>query len=343
MKLRDFDYTLPVENVALYPPSHRGSTRLLVINRVDGSIQHRKYKDLVDFVSAGDVVVLNDTKVFKARLTATSEKGKIYELLLLELHEKSDSNLQWPVLYRGHLKINQKLFVDRYELVVRAIKPGGVAIITAKTNLLALADRYGSVPLPPYLKRAANKQDERRYQTKFANQLGSVAAPTASLNMTPGLIAKLKNKGVGVAFVTLHVGLGTFLPIRSDNVEEHTMHSEFFRVPSTTIAAVRQALNGNKRIIAVGTTVVRTLESCADEILTRNHTQDISGESNIFIYPGYKFQLINGMLTNFHAPRSTVLMMTAAFVGWPNLLNAYKAALEHEYAFLSYGDSMLII
>ncbi len=341
MKVSDFDYDLPEELIAKHPPKVRGTSRLLVLNRADGTIHHALYSELPNFLNSGDIVVRNDTQVIKARLLTENNEGKRREILLLENHGTQDV-LMRKVLYRGTIHPNETLKIGPHQLLVVEILGGGEAIISAETSLLEIAAKFGEVPLPPYMHRQASKEDEERYQTVFANNAGSVAAPTASLNFTKSLEDTLHRKGIHTTELTLHVGLGTFLPIRTETLENHKMHSEFFVVPKTTISAISSVKSCNNRVIAVGTTVTRTLEFCADK-LARNIEQDLSGEAEIFIYPGYKFNLVNGLLTNFHAPKSTVLMMAAAFAGWDNLKHAYEEAIKENYAFLSYGDSMLII
>ncbi len=341
MKISDYDYELPEELIADRPPEQRGSTRLLVLDKKTGAITHRKYADLADYLEAGDVLVLNNTKVIKARLIATNSEGKERELLLIEKHGKDFGIHQHKVLYRGRVRPKEVLQVHKHTIIVTEVLDGGLAIVQTDENLLDLAERYGEVPLPPYMKRQADQTDNERYQTVFAHDAGSVAAPTASLNFTKELEAKLKAKGVHIAYLTLHVGLGTFLPIRTDSVEEHQMHSEYYEVPQDTVAAIQNAKQSGNKVCAIGTTVTRTLEYCAKTILNKK-PQNLSGEANIFIYPGYEFKIVDQLLTNFHAPRSTVLMLTAAFAGWDNLKTAYHTAVTQEYSFLSYGDSMLI-
>ncbi len=341
MKISDYDYQLPDELIADRPPEQRGSTRLLVLDKKSGDISHHYYADLADYLDTGDLLVLNNTKVIKARLIAKNNDGKERELLLIEKHGKVFGVHQHKVLYRGRIRTGEVLTVHMHTIIVKEVLDGGLAIVQTEENLLDLAERYGEVPLPPYMKRHADQTDTERYQTVFARDAGSVAAPTASLNFTEELEARLRNKGVHIAYLTLHVGLGTFLPIRTDNVEEHQMHSEYYEVPEETVAAIRQAKKSRNKVCAIGTTVTRTLEYCAADILDAK-PQNLSGEANIFIYPGYEFKIVDQLLTNFHAPRSTVLMLTAAFAGWDNLKLAYEKAVEEKYHFLSYGDSMLI-
>jgi S-adenosylmethionine:tRNA ribosyltransferase-isomerase len=341
VKVSDFTYELPEERIAQFPPDVRGTSRLLVLDRHTGAIQHRKYTDLAEFLNADDVVVLNDTKVIKARLIAINSEGKPRELLLLEDHHTLDTHSR-RVLYKGKISTDEILTVQGTEIVVDEVLGGGIAKISSKTPLLDLAEHVGSVPLPPYMHREATAQDIERYQTVFAKVPGSVAAPTASLNFTEELEQKLIAKGIKTTYLTLHVGLGTFLPIRSDEIEAHDMHSEYFEIPSETIEIIQNAKLNSGNIVAIGTTVARTLEFCAEQI-SAPAMQSLSGEANIFIYPGYKFKTVDVLLTNFHTPKSTVLMLAAAFAGWDNLLNTYNEAIKQEYALLSYGDSMLIL
>lgn len=340
MKISDYSYTLPDELIALYPPTERGSSNLLILNRKSGLTVRHKYSDLHKFLKAGDVLVLNDTKVIKARLVAKNIDNQDRELLLLEDHHTIDPYKR-KALYRGKISAGETLEVQNSNIRVEEILGGGIATITSDTPLLDLAEHAGSVPLPPYMHRDATKEDIERYQTVFAREAGSVAAPTASLNFTKDLESKLRNKGVHIAYLTLHVGLGTFLPIRSDEIEHHDMHSEYFEIPRATIEIIQNTHINSGKIVALGTTVARTLEYAHQEILN-NRPADVSGEADIFIYPGYEFKVVNALLTNFHAPKSTVLMLAAAFAGWDNLQRAYDEAIRNNYAFLSYGDSMLI-
>ena len=342
MNLADFHYDIPERLIATEPPEQRGDARLLVLDRKTGAFADKHYADVVEYLQAGDVLVINDTKVIKARIIATKQSGGERELILVEKHGRSDDWHTHKVLYRRKLKVGDELFVNDNRLIVQEILGDGLAVIQSSRDLLEIADEYGSVPLPPYMKRDATAADIERYQTVFAREQGSVAAPTASLNMTADTLAKLRDKGVIVTYATLHVGLGTFLPIRVDDVTEHKMHKEYFEVPAATIQAIRTAKASGHRVIALGTTVTRTLEYAHEQILA-GPVVDISGEADIFMYPGYEFKTIDGLLTNFHMPESTVLMLTAAFAGWDKLKPAYLHAIEHGYRFFSYGDSMLIL
>ncbi len=336
MKVSDFSYDLPEERIAVNPPVVRGASRLLVLHKDTGQLEHRFYSNLTDYIQPGDVVVLNDTKVIKARLLATNANNQQRELLLLEDHHNTDFT-QRRCLYRGPIKIGEVLSIDGTPLTITSIQEGGIAEVSAKVNLLELAEKDGTVPLPPYIHRKASKADTKRYQTVFAKVPGSVAAPTASLNITQQLLDSIVAKDATVSYLTLHVGLGTFLPIRTDDIEHHMMHSEYFEIPEQTVESIQKA----KRVIAVGTTVARTLEYASEQL--QKPAKDIAGEANIFIYPGYKFKVVDVLLTNFHAPKSTVLMLAATFAGWQNLKNAYEEAIKENYAFLSYGDSMLML
>ena len=340
MRVSDFTYDLPEDLIAQHPPKVRGTSRLLVLDKQTGKINHKQYSDFADYVQRGDVVVLNDTKVIKARLIAKNIKGQIRELLLLEDHHNTDFKRR-KALYRGKLRKGELLSVKGTKITVDDVLEGGIANISAQSNLLELAEHEGSVPLPPYMKRQATREDVKRYQTIFAHFPGSVAAPTASLNFTHELELKILAKGAKIVYLTLHVGLGTFLPIRSDDLTDHKMHSEYFEIPADTTSAIRQAKQNKNRIFAVGTTVARTLEYNHSNF-SCDSIENWNGEADIFIYPGYEFKVVDALLTNFHAPKSTVLMLAAAFAGWDNLHRAYEAAIKEKYAFLSYGDSMLI-
>lgn len=339
MLVSDYNYDLPEECIAKRPPKVRGTTRLLALNRHTGEIIDSHYADLADFLEPGDLIVLNNTRVMRSRIFTELPDGRPRELVVLEKH---DGNID-HVMYRGKLHAGDQLTVKDIAsgnktndvITIQEILGNGTATVAANRDLTKIVADYGSVPLPPYLHRDADADDIKRYQTVWAKELGSAAAPTASLNMTKELMQKLTDKGIQIQYLTLHVGLGTFLPIRSDNVEDHQMHSEWFHIPDKTIAAIESTKKSGHRVIAVGTTVTRTLEFWAK-------TGKTSGEDNIFIYPGFKFQAIDALVTNFHAPKSTVLMLTAAFADWKNLKPAYEHATKSGYKLLSYGDSMFI-
>lgn len=339
MLVSDYNYDLPEKCIAKRPPKVRGTTRLLVLNRKSGQIADSHYANLADFLEPGDLIILNDTRVMRSRVFTELPDGRPRELVVLEKHDGEIDH----VMYRGKLHAGDMLTVKNINddsrttdtITIKEILGNGTATITSSRDITKIVADYGNVPLPPYLHRDADADDIKRYQTVWAKQLGSAAAPTASLNMTKSLMQKLREKGVQIQYLTLHVGLGTFLPIRTDNVEEHHMHSEWFHIPTETIKAIESTKATGHRVIAVGTTVTRTLEFWAK-------TGKTEGEDNIFIYPGFKFQTIDALVTNFHAPKSTVLMLTAAFAGWNHLKPAYEHATQTGYKLLSYGDSMLI-
>lgn len=334
MLVSDYNYNLPEERIAKFPPKERGSTRLLVLDHSTGNIIDSYYRDLADFLNPGDLLILNDTRVMQSRLFCHLPDGRERELVVLEKHGDEPQR----VMHRGKLHDNDVLYINdtAEEIKISKVIGNGIAEVESAIALAELAEKYGTVPLPPYLHRDATEADKKRYQTVWAKHMGSAAAPTASLNMTEELLEKLKQKGVIIKYLTLHVGLGTFLPIRSNKVEEHQMHSEWFNIPEDTLQEIKRVHKASQtRVVALGTTVARTLEYYAK-------TGKTSGEDDIFIYPGFKFQLVDALLTNFHAPKSTVLMLAAAFAGWDHLKNAYDHAVQENYNFLSYGDSMFI-
>ena len=373
MELKDYTYELPEDRIAAHPPKIRGTSRLIALNRKNGEITDSFYKNIADFFEKGDLLILNDTKVIKARLFATKENGAERELVILERHSFDSDWHKHKVMYRGKLKAGNKLFVknsspeeknqnqnSKAEIVVEEILGDGIAIVSSKADLRELCENFGTVPLPPYMRRDATPLDIERYQTVFAEEKGSVAAPTASLNMTEEILNSLRKKGVEIKYLTLHVGLGTFMPIRVEKIEEHKMHQEYFEIPAETAEEIRKTHQNGGRVFALGTTVARTLEYAHNAIfekslngnsgnredlskVSKNQNGDLSGEADIFIFPGYEFKTIQGLITNFHAPKSTVLMLASAFAGWENLKNAYNHAIQNgEYKFLSYGDSMII-
>ncbi len=354
LNLDNFNYQLPENLIADQPPKIRGQSGLLVLDRKHQTINKTKYSHLVDYLQAGDVLVLNDTKVIKARLmTRKQSTGVKREIIVLENHGRNDDWFEHFIIHRGKIASGDILVIDKYQIEVVEIFANGTARVKSTTNLLELCDKFGAPPLPPYMKRDATPEDIKRYQTVFAEHAGSVAAPTASLNITDDILAQLECKGVKIARLTLHVGLGTFLPIRVDDVTKHQMHQEYFEIPKSTIAQIHDAKQQQRRVIALGTTVTRCLEYSADQIMKFGQQladspedvdyQPLTGEADIFIYPGYEFKMIDAMITNFHAPKSTVLMMAAAFASWDFLHQAYDYATKEQMRFLSYGDSMLII
>jgi S-adenosylmethionine:tRNA ribosyltransferase-isomerase len=335
-------YHLPATKIAQTPPRARGESKLLVLDRSAKTIQDKAYADVVDYLRAGDVLVLNDTKVMPARLLTRLADGRQRELLLVEAHADGLPTIRARVLHRGKLCVGDTLSIGDDYLRVIEVCAGGQAVIESTRSIAQIAEVHGKTPLPPYIRRVATNRDKQRYQTVFARQDGSVAAPTASLNMTDEIMDAIRAKGVEIVWLTLHVGRGTFLPIRENDIAKHKMHQEYFEIPAATIRAIKQAKARGGRVVAVGTTVTRALEYAAGE-LDRQTQKPIIGEADIFIHPGYDFRVVDALLTNFHAPESTVLQLAAAFAGEDLLKLAYDHALETDYRFLSYGDSMLII
>jgi S-adenosylmethionine:tRNA ribosyltransferase-isomerase len=339
MKTSDFSFELPEELIAQHPSQRRDEARLMVVNRSDGSVAHRRLSDLPGLLPADSLLVLNNTRVRKARLFGTTEHGGSVEFLLLEQLDAST----WKTLAS---KSKRQKRGRRYRF------PDGVeGEITAEEGQFrhlrftpAINEEYlqtwGRIPLPPYIRREATEEDEQRYQTVFADRTGSVAAPTAGLHFTPAIFKELEQRGIERAEVTLHVGIGTFSPIRTEKVEQHRMHSEHYEVPEPTADAVNLARSRGRQVCAVGTTSVRTLESAADEAGT---LQSGEGHTDLYIYPGYRFRVVDAMLTNFHTPESSLLVMVSAFAGKELIDRAYREAVRHRYRFFSYGDAMLIL
>ncbi|MGC9317496.1 MAG: tRNA preQ1(34) S-adenosylmethionine ribosyltransferase-isomerase QueA [Armatimonadota bacterium] len=338
MRVSDFDYELPPDRIAQYPSDRRDASRLLELDRTTGEVTHRRFPEIADLLHPGDVVVLNDTRVIPARLIGRRPTGGRVELLLLE----PVAGDRWRALGRPGRALRPGRTVrfggGRLTATVLDCEDHGVRVVELRheRELLPLLEEIGVPPLPPYIDREAEESDRRRYQTVYARRPGAVAAPTAGLHFTEGLLERIRERGVSVVSVTLHVGLGTFQPVRAERVEQHTMHAEQFRVPE---GAARTINSRHGRLVAVGTTVMRTLETAADEA---GVIRPGSGRTELFIYPGYQFRAVEAMLTNFHLPRSTLMMMVSAFAGREKIMAAYQEALEQGYRFYSYGDAMFI-
>ena len=339
MKKSDFDFYLPEELIAQTPLERRDGSRLLALDKYSGEIEQRHFYDLPDFLKAGDCLVMNNSRVLPARLIGTRKTGGMVELVLLR--DLGDG--RWECLSRPGRKTKpgtELSFGDgELNAVVEAVVEGGNRIVRFDYEgiFLEVLERLGKMPLPPYIKEELNEPE--RYQTVYSRELGSAAAPTAGLHFTEELLEKLKDKGVKLCYVTLHVGLGTFRPVKEDEIEDHEMHSEFCIIPEETAQAVNETRRAGGRIVAVGTTSCRTLESFAKKDGT---LEACSGWTNIFIYPGYKFKCIDALITNFHLPESTLIMLVSALAGRENILNAYKTAVEERYRFFSFGDAMFI-
>ncbi|NLU42378.1 MAG: tRNA preQ1(34) S-adenosylmethionine ribosyltransferase-isomerase QueA [Firmicutes bacterium] len=341
MRVSDFDYELPERLIAQFPAEPRDTSRLLVVHRADGRLEDRVFSDIGDYLSEGDVLVLNNTRVIRARLLGRRRKTKarIETLLLRSIDED-----RWDCLVRPGRRVRPGDIID-YEggLVghIESVTEAGGRIVRfeAPRPLEDLIDEIGQVPLPPYITRELDSPDQ--YQTVYAKHRGSVAAPTAGLHFTHSLLETLVNKGIRVVEITLHVGLGTFRPVSTENVEEHRMHSEVYEVPADAAAAVNEAREKGHSVVAVGTTSVRSLESAWDDRVGR--VLPVQAETDIFIYPGYRFRVVDKLLTNFHLPKSTLLMLVSAFADCELILRAYRHAIEDNYRFFSFGDAMLIL
>ena len=353
MRTDEFDFVLPERLIAQHPPKQRGASRLLYVH--NGALEDRRFTDLLQLVQTGDVLVPNDTRVIKARLFGNKVSAtKLRNSLSAEADEK---------LTGGKIEVLVERVLDAHEVLaqVRASKSpkagsflqltgSGLAEVlgregefyrlrfVANDNVLDLLERHGRLPLPPYITHAADGEDEQRYQTVFAREAGAVAAPTAGLHFDESMLQALSDKGVRIAYVTLHVGAGTFQPVRAEHTHEHTMHSERYEIPQATVDAIAQVRKSGGRVISVGTTSLRALESA----VVNGLLQAGSGETKIFITPGYHFKVVDVLLTNFHLPKSTLLMLVCAFGGMAQMLAAYRHAVANEYRFFSYGDAMLI-
>lgn len=339
MNKSDFDFYLPEELIAQTPLEKRDNSRLLHLDKNTGKIEHKHFYDIKQYVRPGDCLVLNDSRVLPARLIGTRPTGGAVELVLL----KDLGDNCWECLSRPGRKTKpgQELIFGNGELtaVVQDLTQGGNRIVKFdyKGIFLEILERLGKMPLPPYIKEEL--QDSERYQTVYSKELGSAAAPTAGLHFTNELLSEIEDMGVSICCVTLHVGLGTFRPVKAENIEDHDMHSEFCIIPEETAKTVNDTKKAGGRVIAVGTTSCRTLESFTtdDGVL-----QATSGWTNIFIYPGYKFKCIDALITNFHLPESTLIMLVSALAGREHILNAYKTAVNEKYRFFSFGDAMFI-
>ena len=340
MQLEDFDYFLPDELIAQTPLEKRDESRLMVLDKKTGKVEHKKFTNIIDYMNEGDTLVLNDTKVLPARLIGIKEQtSAVIEILLL----KDIQDNIWECLTKPakRVHVGTIIFFGDGELKAKCIYEGEDGIrkyeLIYDGILLEILEKLGTMPLPPYIHEKL--QDQSRYQTVYAKNLGSSAAPTAGLHFTKELLGKIENKKVNIAYVTLHVGLGTFRPVQEENILDHKMHTEYYEMSKQTADILNETRKRGGKIIAVGTTSVRTLETIMSKYQTY---KECSGNTDIFIYPGYKFKGFDYLITNFHLPKSTLLMLVSALAGRENILNAYKIAVEEKYRFFSFGDSMLI-
>jgi len=343
MQLADFDYDLPPELIAQTPATERNESRLLVLDRTTSTVSHKTFKSLPDYLRPGDLLVLNDTRVIPARLFGFKETGGKVEILLNEIQDPE--NQIWDCLSRSSrpLKPGTLIRFDEGltgEILAGAEHPRRMIRFNGHVDIAGCLERIGHMPLPPYIDREDSTTDRDRYQTVFAREAGALAAPTAGLHFTEESLQKISSNGVEIHYVTLHVGLGTFLPVRADNITEHKMHEERFSLSTETAAALTTAKNEGRRIVAIGTTVTRALESAWNS--DAEEMKAGAGRTDIFIYPGYQFKTVDALLTNFHLPQSTLLMLVSAFAGREYILKAYHEAISKQYRFYSYGDCMLI-
>ncbi|SHH38855.1 tRNA preQ1(34) S-adenosylmethionine ribosyltransferase-isomerase QueA [Clostridium grantii] len=340
MKVKDFDFYLPEELIAQHPMKKRDESRLMVLDKVTGKVQHKVFKDIIDYLEEGDCLVLNDTRVMPARLFGVKKdtQSKIEFLLLKRLNDN-----KWETLVKPgkKAKIGAEIIFGEGILtgtIVDICEDGSRIIqFNYKGIFEEILDELGQMPLPPYI--TERLEDKERYQTVYSKEVGSAAAPTAGLHFTKDLMEKIKDKGIKIAFLTLHVGLGTFRPVKVENIDDHHMHSEFYVMTKETAEIINETKKNKGRIIAVGTTSCRTLETVADE---NGWISEKTGWTDIFIYPGYKFKVVDKMITNFHLPQSTLLMLISALSSQKIIMDAYEEAIEQRYRFFSFGDSMFI-
>ena len=341
MKTSDFYYDLPKELIAQTPVEPRDSSRLMTIDRLTGKIGHKHFYDIIDCLNEGDCLIANDSRVLPARIFGTKdETGASVEFLLL----RQISGNRWETLCKPGKKAKVGARFSFGDGIMNAevveVRDDGNRIVDfdCHENFFSTLDKIGQMPLPPYI--TEKLEDKERYQTVYSHELGSAAAPTAGLHFTEELMDKIREKGVKIAYVTLHVGLGTFRPVKVDDVTKHKMHSEHYEIPLETAEIINETKKNGGRVIAVGTTSCRTLESVATEF---GEIKACDGFTDIFIYPGYEFKVLDGLITNFHLPESTLIMLVSAFAGYDNIMNAYKTAVEERYRFFSFGDAMVIL
>lgn len=338
MRTEDFDFYLPAELIAQHPTPDRTASRMLYVDGTTQTISDKKFLDLPSFLQAGDLLVFNDTRVIKARLFGHKHSGGSVEVLIERVINQHTTYAH--VRASRSPKIGSQLRLsDSFDVEIAARHDDLFELkFLSQTSVLDLLEQYGALPLPPYITHTATSEDEDRYQTVFGKHLGAVAAPTAGLHFTDSILSELEQKGVDIAYVTLHVGAGTFQPVRVENIHEHKMHSELYNVTQTTVNMITNTKNRGGKVIAIGTTAMRALESAAQNgALSAGNS-----ETSIFITPGYQFKVVDRLFTNFHLPKSTLLMLVSAFGGITNIRNAYAHAIAQRYRFFSYGDAMLI-
>jgi S-adenosylmethionine:tRNA ribosyltransferase-isomerase len=342
MRIEEFDYALPPSLIAQYPPPQRGNSRLMVLHRSQGTIEHRDFRDILDYFRPGDLLVMNNTRVLPVRLIGKKETGGKCQVLLIPSWNGSQGT--WEVLIKKSKKIGKEARIRFGESLygeVKEVKDGrGKICFSGQDEVMEILQKIGHIPLPPYIKREDEPLDKDRYQTIFAERDGSIAAPTAGLHFNHSLLQSLKDEGVNTALITLHIGIGTFAPVKVKNIEDHTMGAEWIEISEEAAKEIEETKKRGGRVIAVGTTTTKALESFSD-----NDGRVKPGEnlSSLFIYPPYGFRVIDGLITNFHLPKSTLIMLTSAFAGKDLLMKAYREAVDKKYRFYSYGDAMLIL
>jgi len=353
MRLDEFNYNLPEVLIAQYPVDKRNESRLLVVNKKNGKIEHKTFNDILDFMKEGDVLVVNNTRVIPARLLGKKETGGSVEVLILRKNNPSDAEREgesnvWECLAKSSKKLKQGARIHFHERLEGEVIEGGsngkcIIQFYPDEDFGDILDNIGTMPLPPYIKRngsAGDRQiDRERYQTVFARNKGAIAAPTAGFHFTNELISKIREKGVKIAPVTVHIGLGTFMPIRVEDIEDHKLEAEYFEIDGKTARLINETITAGNRVVAVGTSATRALEFAVDE---DGRVRPGSGYTNLFIYHGYKFKIVNALITNFHQPKSTPLLLVSAFAGKALIQDVYQKAIKENYRFLSYGDGMML-
>ena len=335
MHVKLFDYLLPEELIARFPLDDRSASSMMILNE-SGEISQRKFPDLMNYLKEGDLLVFNNTRVIPARLFGKKDSGGMVEILI---ERTVDENLAWAMVRSNKkMKMRTKINFANHSYADVIDCRDGLFLLSFSQKVSIIMDLIGQTPIPPYLNRDAERIDSERYQTVYASAPGAIAAPTAGLHFDEPLLDRLKNKGINFCFVTLHVGLGTFKPVKVDNIKEHSMHSEWISVSKKTCDMIMETKNNGGRVVAVGTTSLRSLETIA----IKPDLEPFQGDTDIFICPGYEFRLVDALITNFHLPKSTLLMLVCAFAGYSQIMDAYKEAINKKYRFYSYGDAMFL-
>ncbi len=340
MKLSDFDYQLPKDFIAQFPLKQRDASRLMVVERGTGKIYHRYFSNILDYFCKGDCIILNDTKVIPARLFAKRSSGGKVEILLLK-QETADTFR--CLLKPLRVRLGEKITLNAGSISAQVVRKEKDLNLIRFENAKDVINRFGVMPLPPYIKREAEESDKEHYQTVYAKRQGAVAAPTAGLHFTKNILGKIQDKGVNLSYLTLHVGSGTFRPVKEDDIRRHKMHDEEFSLPFDAADLVNRTKQQAHKVFAVGTTTTRVLESAVNSNNNQARLKAIKGKTSLFIYPGFKFKIVDHLLTNFHLPKSTLFLLVCAFAGKKLIDKAYQEAIKQHYRFYSYGDAMLII